>query len=90
MDKIEEFKHSFLIVHCAAYRTGATSPTNENPYEFPRDTENLRLAISTKVGPLNEDDKFALRILNNLMEQSDWSMFSNGYFTELEFKNKSK
>ena len=90
MDKIKEFKHNFMIVHCAAYRAGAASKLNQNPYEFPRDTENLRLLISTKVGPLNEDAKFTLRMLNNLMEQSDWSMFSNGHFTELEFKNKSK
>ena len=89
MDKIKELKHNFMILHCTAYRAGASSISNDNPYVFPQDASDLRLSISVK-GNLDEEEKFALRLLNDLFDRSDWSMFSKGYFTELEFKNKSK
>lgn len=79
--------HEKCMASDTVYRAAYHSPSDaKNPYTFPQDLDMERMRIALVEGDLTEAQKVRLRELNELMEKTEWSRWSYGYYHRWELE----
>ncbi len=84
LDNDPRIRELFVQLHARQwedpiYREGFLSAANENPYEFPLETNLQQTRIGGKEGALTEEERAELARLNAELNASAWWLWGQGH-----------